>query len=265
MSTCRVNLWGIVLALACSGMLNSLQVEILSAESLLLVQAPYEPPPKGQDLQAESISQNTQALTGDQIKRAEALLPLLDGKQEFWAMGEFVHLGEPAVAILVQGLTQPSPRVRYNTIETLSMLKAVSGVPALAVTAKDPNEMSRVREHALRVAVRLDPLKVVEAIAVMARDQNSSIRKAAAFEARYVREKPIVPVLISMLADEEQFVALSAIQSLWIITKHESEFHNWEASSQQDRLEWSTEWADWWGSQKESFEMPQLKRSSPRR
>ena len=224
------------------------------------VQVPYEAPPKGQDLPAESVPQNTKPLTDKEVQRAEALLPLLEGAQEFWAMGEFVHLGEPSVPVLVKGLTMPGPRIRYNVIETISMLKAASAVPALVAAAKELNEIPRVREHALRVAVRLDAAKVVDAIEVMAKDQNSSIRKAAAFEARYVREKAVVPVLILMIADEERFVALSAVQSLWILTRHETEFHDWEMSTKQDRQEWTTEWSEWWDGQKDSFEM-----SDPRR
>ena len=224
------------------------------------VQLPYEAPPRGQDLSAESVPQNTKPLTASEIQRAEALLPLLEGPQEYWAMGEFVHLGEPAVPVLVKGLTMPGPRIRYNVIETISMLKAASAVPALIVTAKELNEIPRVREHALRVAVRLDPAKAVEAIEVMAKDQNSSIRKAAAFEARYVREKPVVPVLIEMIVDEERFVALSAVQSLWILTRHETEFHDWETSTKQDRQEWVTEWSEWWNGQKDGFEMLDPKR-----
>ena len=62
------------------------------------VQIPYEAPPKGQDLPAVSVPPNTKPLTAEELQRAEALLPLLEGKQEFWAMGEFVHLGEPVRA-----------------------------------------------------------------------------------------------------------------------------------------------------------------------
>ena len=171
-------------------------------------------------------------------------------------MGEFVHLGEPAVPVLVKGLTMPGPRIRYNVIETISMLKAASAVPALVTAAKEPNEVPRVREHALRVAVRLDAAKSVDAIEVMAKDQNSSIRKAAAFESRYVREKAVVPILIGMIADEERFVAISAVQSLWILTRHETEFHDWETSTKQDRQEWMGEWVEWWNGQKDSFELP---------
>ena len=224
------------------------------------VQVPYEAPPKGQDLPAESVPQNTKPLSAEEVQRAEALLPLLEGAQEFWAMGEFVHLGEPSVPVLVKGLTMPGPRIRYNVIEIVSMLKANSAVPALVAAAKEPNEIPRVREHALRVAVRLDAAKAVDAIEVMAKDQNSSIRKAAAFEARYVREKTVVPILIGMIADEERFVALSAVQSLWILTRHETEFHDWETSTKQDRQDWTTEWLEWWNGQKDSFEMPDPKR-----
>ncbi len=177
-------------------------------------------------------------------------------------MGEFVHLGEPAVPVLVKALTMPGPRIRYNAIETISMLQSRAAVPALLTTAKEPNEIPRVREHALRVAIRIDPSKAPEAIQVMSKDQNSSIRKAAAFESRYVREKAVIPILIDMIADEERFVALSAVQSLWILTLHETEFHDWDTSTKQDRQEWMAEWNDWWNLQKDTFQIPEPKRRS---
>ena len=246
---------GSVLMALLLGMAPTLGAEPIGKGWIVPVQMPYEAPPKVQHLPAESVPQNTKPLTPEELQRAESLLPLLEGPQEFWAMGEFVHLGEPVVPVLVKGLTMPGPRIRYNVIETISMLKAASAVPALVAAAKQPNEIPRVREHALRVAVRLDAPKTVDAIEVMAKDQNSSIRKAAAFEARYVREKPVVPVLIGMIADEERFVALSAVQSLWILTRHETEFHDWETSTKQDRQEWASEWSEWWNGQKDSFEM----------
>jgi HEAT repeat protein len=172
-------------------------------------------------------------------------------------MGEFVHLGEPSVPVLVKALAMPSPRIRYNAIETISMMKAVSGVPALVGTAKELNEIPRVREHALRVAIRLDPSKTPDAIQVMATDANASIRKAAAFEARYVRQKSVIPVLISLVTDEERFVALSAVHSLWILTRHETEFHDWDASTKQDRMAWVSEWVEWWNDYKDAFEIPE--------
>ena len=254
--------WMIVLMVLMLGMAQTLWAEPREKGWVIPVQVPYEPPPKVQDLPSESVPQNTKPLTAEELQRAEALLPLMEGKQEFWAMGEFVHLGEPSVPVLVKGLTMPGPRIRYNVIETISMLKAASAVPALVAAAKEPNEVPRVREHALRVAVRLDPAKSVDAIEVMAKDQNSTIRKAAAFESRYVREKAVVPILIGMIADEERFVAISAVQSLWILTRHETEFHDWETSTKQDRQEWMGEWVEWWNSQKDSFELPDPKRST---
>jgi len=228
---------------------------------MLLAQIPYEAPPKQQDVPDVSVPPNTNPLTPEEMTRAEALLPLLEGKQEFWAMGEFVHLGEPSVPALVKGLTMPSPRIRYNTIETLSMMKGVSGVPALLQTANNPNELPRVREHALRVAIRLDASKAPESIEVMSKDQNPSVRKAAAFESRYVRQKAVIPTLISMITDDERFVAMSALHSLWILTRHETEFHDWDTSTKQDRQAWVTEWMEWWASNKEAFEIPEPRRS----
>ena len=226
------------------------------------VQMPYEMPPKGADTPAISVPQNTNALTPEEVQRAEALLPLLEGKQEFWAMGEFVHLGEPGVPVLVKALTMPGPRIRYNAIETISMLKSVSAVPALIATAKEPNEIPRVREHALRVAIRIDPSKAPDAIEVMSKDLNSTIRKAAAFESRYVREKAVIPILINMIADKERFVAISAVQSLWILTLHETEFRDWETSTVEDRQVWMAEWTDWWNIEKDTFQIPEPKRRS---
>ncbi len=222
-------------------------------------QAPfgYDMPPKPQDAPDTSIPPLDKPLGPEELKRAEALLPLLEGKQEFWAIGEFVHLGKPAVPVVTKALTMPSPRVRYNAIETLLLIKDPSAVPALIQAAKAPTEISRVREHALRVAVRLDASLTPPAIETMAKDPESAVRKVAAFEARYVRQKAIVPVLIGLMADEERFVATTAIQSLWILTRHESEIHDWETSTRQDREEWSREWTEWWNADRETFQFPE--------
>lgn len=231
---------------------------------LVPVQIPYDPPPKSEPAPDTSIPPNTKPLTQEELKRAEALIPLLEGKQEFWAIGEFVHQGESVVPVLEKALSMPSPRIRYNAIETLSMLKAPAAVPTLIQTANNPNEIPRIREHALRVAVRLDASQAPPAIEVMAKDQNSTIRKAAAFESRYVRRKEVIPVLIDLISDEERFVAMSALHSLWILTRHETEFHDWDTSSKQDRQDWSQEWIDWWAANKDAFEIPDSRTSKPR-
>ena len=254
-----------IVAVIVSGLVG---IETLQAFSDLPVrvwhiQLPYEAPPKNQEVPDVSVPPNAAPLSPEELQRAEALLPLLEGKQEFWAMGEFVHLGESSVPVMVKALTMPSPRIRYNAIETLLMMRGVAGVPALLATAKEHNEIPRVREHALRVAVRLDPAQAPEAIEVMAKDLNPSVRKSAVFEARYVRQKAVIPILIPMVSDDERFVALSALQSLWILTRHETESHDWETSTKQDRAAWSSEWIEWWEDNKDVFEIPEPKR--PRR
>ena len=75
----------------------------------------------------------------------------------------------------------------------------------------------------------------------MAKDTNPSIRKAAAFESRYVRQKAVIPVLLTLLPDDERFVSLTAVNSLWILTRYDTEMHDWDSSSRQDRLEWAQE------------------------
>jgi HEAT repeat protein len=214
-------------------------------------------PPPPQEAPAISIPPLNKPLGPEELKRAEALLPLLEGKQEFWAIGEFVHLGRPVVPVVIKALTMPGTRIRYNAIETLLLINDPSAVPALIQVAKEPNEMSRIREHALRVAVRLDSALTPPAIEAMAKDQESAIRKVAAFEARYVRQKAVVPALIGLMADEERFVAITAIQSLWILTRHESEMHDWDISTRQDREEWAKEWIDWWATNRETFQLPE--------
>lgn len=222
-------------------------------------QIPYgfEMPPPQQGAPDTSIPPSNKPLGPEELKRAEALLPLLEGKQEFWAMGEFVHLGRPVVPVVIKALTMPGTRIRYNAIETLLLIKDPSAVPALIQVAKEPQEMPRIREHALRVAVRLDPALTPPAIEAMAKDQESAIRKVAAFEARYVHQKAVVPALIGLMADEERFVAITAIQSLWILTRHESEMHDWDISTRQDREEWAKEWIDWWATNRETFQLPE--------
>lgn len=224
------------------------------------VQIPYEMPPKTEAGPDTSVPPLNQPLSPEGLKRAEALLPLLEGKQEFWAMGEFVHIGAPAVPVLVKALTMPSPRIRFNAIETLLMIKDPSAAPALVQAAQQADDMPRVREKALLAAVRLNPAVTPPAIEALAKDPNSSIRKTAAFEARYVRQKAVVPTLIGLIADPERFVSISAIQSLWLLTRHESEMHDWETSTVEQRREWTQEWADWWKSVQDTFELPEPRR-----
>jgi HEAT repeat protein len=246
-----------VVSLVLSGLVGMALGEAWSAPETWPVQMPYEAPPKSEPVPDMSVAPNTKALTPEELQRAEALLPLLEGKQEFWAMGEFVHLGESVLPVVTKALTMPGPRIRYNAIETLSMIKAPAAVPALLETAKLSNEIPRIREHALRVAVRLDPLQAPPAIEVMGKDANSMIRKAAAFEARYVRHKDVIQPLIDLVGDEERFVALSAVQSLWMLTRHETDAHDWDASTKQDRQAWAQEWTEWWNASKETFELPE--------
>lgn len=251
--------------IACQAANQPVAFAVADTPSLVPVQVPYEMPPQPQAPSEGPITvpPSTRPLTPEELQRAEALLPLLEGKQEFWAIGEFVHLGPGVVPVLVKALQMPGPRIRYNAIETLLMIKEPSAAPALIEAAKQPNEMPRIREHALRAAVRLDSSLAPPAIEVMAKDPNPTIRKAAAFEARYVRHKSLVPILINLLTDDERFVAVTAIHSLWLLTRHESEMHDWDASSKQERQEWAQEWVDWWNANQDTFQLPEPRRKKP--
>lgn len=225
------------------------------------VQMPFEAPPKPEGIPDISVPPSSKALDAEELKRAEALLPLLEGKQELWAMGEFVHLGPSVVPVLIQALKMPGSRARYNAIETLSMIREPTAVPALLESVKEPNEMPRIREHALRVAVRLDPSQVPPAIEFLAKDPNPTLRKTAAFEARYVRYRAVIPTLIGLVTDDERFVAITAIHSLWLLTRHQTELHDWETSTKEDRIEWAREWIDWWSVNQQTFELPEPRQS----
>ena len=224
---------------------------------LFPVQIPYEAPARPGEVPDTAVRPNTEPLTPEGVKRAEALLPLLSGNQELWAMGEFVHLGAPVLPVLVKALKMPDPRLRYNAIETIGMIGDPSAAPALLESALEPQEMVRVRAHALRVAVRLSPLVTPKAIEVMAKDPHESIRKEAAFQGRYVRDKAVIPTLIGLIKDQERFVAITAVQSLLLLTRHETELHDWEISTQDDRIEWGQEWSEWWDENKETFQIPE--------
>ncbi len=67
-----------------AGSLSNNVGQTLSGKGWIVpVQMPYEAPPKGQHLPAESVPQNTKPLTPEEVQRAEALLPLLEGRKSF--------------------------------------------------------------------------------------------------------------------------------------------------------------------------------------
>ena len=81
------------------------------------VQIPYEMPPQFQDTApVVTVPQNTKPLSPEELQRAESLLPLLEGKQEFWAMGEFVHLGEHSVPVLVKARPELADVEPFKTV-----------------------------------------------------------------------------------------------------------------------------------------------------
>jgi len=219
-----------------------------------LIQLPFHPPPQREYAPGEKATPAPDILTTQEQERLEALLPLLDGNQELWAIGEFVHFGKHSVPYLVKALKMPGTRTRYNAIETLKMIKDPSAVPALVEVAMDPKEESRVRSHALRVATRLDPNQVIPAIEVMAKDPNSTIRNTAIFESRNVHRKEILPILIRAIPDPEQYVSITARDSFWILTRFSGSIHDWEISTPENRKEWANEWWEWLEENKQRFD-----------
>jgi hypothetical protein len=218
-----------------------------------LVQMPFNPPPQPDYTPGEEATPAPEQLTEEEQKRLDSLLPLLDGNQELWAIGEFVHFGKHSVPHLIKALKMPGSRIRFNAVETLSMIKDPSAVPALVQVALEPNEESKVRTHALRVATRLDPNQVIPAIEGMAKDPNSTIRNTAVFEARYVHRKEVLPIIIDVIPDPEQYVSITARDSFWILTRFSGPIHDWEISTAEKRKEWAKEWWAWWEENKDRF------------
>ena len=209
------------------------------------VQMPFEVPPQPDYQPPAPATPAPEQLSEDEKVRLDSLVPLLEGKQEFWAMGEFVHYGPHSVPYLTKALAMPGERLRFNAVETLHMIKDPASVPALLERALDVKEVPRIRAHAIRVATRIDPLQVVPAIAKLVKDENSTIRSTAVFEARHVPLKDILPVIISVIPDPEQFVAITARDSFWVLTKFGGQIHDWEISTQEDRSRWVKEYWDW--------------------
>ncbi len=223
--------------------------------SIVRVQG-YDAPPEAEFPAIPKATPAPETLTEQDRDRLESLVPLLEGRQELWAMGEFVHYGKHSVPFVIKALTMPGTRIRYNAIETLSMIKDPSPVSALLDVAMNTNEISRVRTHAIRVATRLDWMKVFPAIKEMVKDKNSTIRRTAVFEARSVRQKEILPIIIETIGDPEQFVSLTALESFRRLTGFSGSRHKWEISTQEDRKNWSKEWWTWFKENESRFGPP---------
>jgi HEAT repeat protein len=197
------------------------------------------------------------ALTDEETARAEAVIPLLDGPQELWAIGEFVHMGPPAVPIVAKGLQHQSRRVRHNAIEVLYLIKDKSAVSYLNEVAANRKEVEGVREKALRVAIRLDPVNAVPALQAMASDESVGIRNAVGYESRLVKDKAVIDLLITLLADNAKSVADVAHRTLWGFTGRLVERQDFLQSTKEQRVAWSKDWADWWGENRDRFQFAQ--------
>ena len=204
------------------------------------------------------------ALTEEETKRAEAVIPLLEGSQELWAIGELVHIGPPAVSILAKALTHPSRRVRLNAIEALYLIKDKSAVPTLNATAANTEQIPAVREKALRVAIRLDPPNAVPALQAMAKDPDEAIRNVVVSESRMIPDKAIIELLISMLADDAPSIADGAMRTLYGFTGRYVERQDFVQSTKEQRVAWSKEWTQWWDENRDKFRFSQG-RSAPTR
>jgi hypothetical protein len=190
-----------------------------------------------------------------ETERAKALIPLLEGRQEFWAVGEFVHLGPPAVPVLVNALNHPSRRVRLNAIEALYLIKDKSALSALNAVAANSKEISAVREKALRIAIRLDPENAIPAVEAMAKDPDEAIRNTVVSESRQIKNNAVIELLIPMLADDAPSVADGALRTLYGFTGRLVERQDFLQSTKEQRVSWAKEWAEWWEANRDKFNL----------
>lgn len=235
----------------------------LSVGKIIPVQIPYNAPPDAEFPEIPDATPAPEVLSEKELMRAEALLPLLEGRQELYIMGEFVHLGKPVVPVLVKALKMPGTRLRYNAIETLSIIEDPRAVPNLIESALDPNEITRVRERALRVAVKLDPVQSIPALKTIVHDNSDTMRRAVAYLGRYVRDVEMPPMLIQLLGDSERYVAVTALDSFWRLTRHAGEPHDWQGSTQEQRKLWAQEWLAWWEETLKKRGAPPKKQEAP--
>ena len=213
---------------------------------LIPVQIPYNAPPEPEFPEIEQATPAPEVLSEKELKRAEALLPLLEGRQELYIIAEFVHLGKPVVPVLVKALKMPGSRLRYNAIETLKIINDPRAVPDLLDVARDGEEATRVRAHALRVAVRAAPMEVLPTLQTLVKDHADTIRRTVAFECRYVKRPESVSLLIELLADQEKYVSVTALESFWRLTRWVGPPHDWQSSTHEQRVAWAKEWKAWW-------------------
>ena len=206
----------------------------------------YNAPPEPNFPNIPEATPAPNQLSKKELKRAEALLPLLEGRQELYIMGEFVHLGSPVVPVLVKALKMPGTRLRYNAIETLSIIEDSAAVPNLLDAALADDEVIRVRERALRVAVKLDPIQSLPALKTILSDDSDTMRRAVAYLSRFVPDIQTPPLLIQLLGDKERYVAATALDSFWELTRFAGEPHDWQGSTQEQRKKWALEWKKWW-------------------
>lgn len=227
------------------------------------VQIPYAPPPVQEYPPPLPATPAPEVLTEEDLARAEALLPLLEGRQELYAIAEFVHLGKPVVPIVIKGLTMPGVRIRYNSVETLKIINDPQAVPSLLKAASNKNDLVRIRAHALRTAVRIDPHQSLPTMQKLSDDEKDTIRRTVAFEARLIREQATGPLLIKLMGDSENFVSEAARESFWVITRYSGKPHDWASSTHEQRKAWAQEYTDWWEMNIRRLEEQKQKKEQP--
>src|SRR5438128_11040789 len=99
------------------------------------------------------------------------------------------------------------------------MIKDKSAVPILNSVAANEQEIPAVREKALRVAVRLDAAHALPALQAMAKDPSETMRNAVVSESRFVKDKGVIDLLITLLADDHCRGADGAGRALWRCTR----------------------------------------------
>ena len=228
-------------------------------------------------------------LSAKQLKAARGWVKELGTKKAPMAMGKLNHMGTAAVPVLIEGLSNPSAQVRNKVMWVLGWINDPVAVPALSKVAKNQKESSSNKILAFQTISALDKGALFDLAQAMAADPSDSVRNVIAINARGIRRKEMIPILIGLLSDTQSYVAATAVSSLWALTQHPTESHDWvscvdltggivpgaptdpseperilpgyqlpEVKCLESRKLWAREWSDWWKTAEAGFEFPPL-------
>lgn len=124
-------------------------------------------------------------------------------------------IGELAVPVLVDALSDEDPRMRLSIVDLLGEVGGPDAVTALAGALRDPEW--RVRWRAADALGKLGDAEAVPDLLDLLNDSNKDVRISAAWALGKIGHASAVDGLIAMLRDREWRVRWGAAEALWEI------------------------------------------------